>query len=189
MAQKKQRFRVKARGEEAGVVSAITPPIDVPETFQTRGRVPVTGTINGYPFRSSLMPMGGCHMMPVNKALCEGAGVRPGEIVDVVMERDVEERIVKAPPELEKELKKSKKARERWDSLAFTHKKEMASSIPGAKQEETRKRRLAKVMQVLETGAKWTGSWVAAKRTNRSQNPHPVFAKSAKTRVGHPQDF
>jgi len=157
MAQKKLRFRVKIEGKEAGVVSAITPPIDVPETFQTRGRVPVTGTINGYPFRSSLMPMGGCHMMPVNKALCEGAGVRPGEIVDVVMERDVEERIVKAPPELEKELKKSKKARERWDSLAFTHKKEMASSIPGAKQEETRKRRLAKVMQVLETGAKWTG--------------------------------
>ena len=122
MAQKKLRFRVKLEGKEAGVVSAITPPIDVPETFQTRGRVPVTGTINGYPFRSSLMPMGGCHMMPVNKALCEGAGVRPGEIVDVVMERDVEERIVKAPPELEKELKKSKKARERWDSLAFTHK-------------------------------------------------------------------
>ena len=144
MAQKKLRFRVKIEGKEAGVVSAITPPIDVPETFQTRGRVPVTGTINGYPFRSSLMPMRGCHMMPVNKALCEGAGVRPGEIGDVVMERDVEERIVKAPPELEKELKKSKKARERWDSLAFTHKKEMASSIRGAKQEETRKRRLAK---------------------------------------------
>jgi uncharacterized protein YdeI (YjbR/CyaY-like superfamily) len=29
--------------------------------------------------------------------------------------------------------------------------------IGGAKQEETRVRRLAKVMQVLETGTKWTG--------------------------------
>jgi hypothetical protein len=157
MAQKKLRFRVKIEGKEAGAVSAITPPIDVRETFGTRGSVPVKGTINGYPFRSSLMPMGGCHMMPVNKALCESSATKPGDIVDVVMERDVEERIVKAPPALAKELKKSKKAQERWEKLAFTHKKEMAIAISGAKQEETRKRRLVKVMQVLETGAKWTG--------------------------------
>ena len=157
MAQKKLRFRVKIEGKEAGVVSAITPPIDVHETFGTKGRVPVKGTINGYPFRSSLMPMGGCHMMPINKALCKSSGTRPGDIVDVVMERDVEERSVEAPPELAKELKKSKSAKARWETLAFTHKKEMAIAISGAKQEQTRKRRLAKVMQVLETGAKWTG--------------------------------
>ena len=83
--------------------------------------------------------------------------MQPGDIVDVVMERDEQERTVAAPPELKKELAKSKKAQERWDELAFTHKKEMAMSISGAKQEETKKRRLAKVMQVLKTGAKWTG--------------------------------
>jgi len=157
MAEKKLRFQVKIEGKEAGVVSAITPPIDVPEIFGTRGRVPVRGTINGFPFRSSLIPCGGPHMMPVNKALCNGAGAGPGDIVDVVMERDAEERTVEAPPVLAKELKKNKAARERWENLAFTHKKEMATAISGAKQEETRKRRLEKVMRVLETGAKWTG--------------------------------
>jgi len=157
MAEKKFRFRVKIEGKEAGAVSAITPPIDVHETFGTRGRVPVKGTINGYPFRSSLMPMGGCHMMPVNKALCKRSATKPGDIVDVVMERDVEERIVEAPPELATELKKSKSAKARWEELAFTHKKEMAIAISSARQEETRKRRHAKVMRVLETGAKWTG--------------------------------
>jgi hypothetical protein len=103
------------------------------------------------------MPMGGCHMMPVNKALCKGAGAGPGDIVDVVMERDGDARTVEAPPELAKELAKSKKAQERWEELAFTHKKEMANSISGAKQDETRNRRLAKVMLVLKTGAKWIG--------------------------------
>ena len=96
-------------------------------------------------------------MMPVNKALCDGARVGPGDIVDVVMERDEDERTVQAPPELQKELTKSKKAQETWEKLSFTHKKEMANSIIGAKQEETKKRRLAKVMSVLKTGAKWTG--------------------------------
>jgi len=157
MPEKKLRFKALIEGKEAGVVAAITPPVDVPEFFATRGRVPVRGTINGFPFRSSLMPMGGCHMMPVNKALCQGAGAQPGDTVDVVMERDAEERTVEAPPELKKELAKNKKAQERWEELAFTHKKEMANSISGAKQQETRKRRLAKVMQVLKTGAKWTG--------------------------------
>jgi hypothetical protein len=33
-------------------------------------------------------------MMPVNKLRCEGAGVPPGDIVDVEMERDEEERTV-----------------------------------------------------------------------------------------------
>jgi hypothetical protein len=157
MAEKKLQFTVKIQGKEAGVVSAITPPIDVPQMFGTRGRVPVRGTINGFPFRSSLMPCGGPHMMPVNKVLCENAGAKPGDTVKVVMERDTAPRTVEAPPELKKELAKSKLARERWDKLPFTHKKEIALSISGAKQDETKKRRLAKAMQVLKTGGKWSG--------------------------------
>jgi hypothetical protein len=157
MADKKLSFQAKIQGKEAGVVAAIAPPVDVIVWFGTRARVPIRGTINGYPFRSSLMPCGNARMMPVNKTLRQGAGVQPGDIVDVVMERDEEERTVEAPPELKKALAKNKKAQERWDELAFTHKKEMAMSISGAKQEETKKRRLAKVMQVLKTGAKWAG--------------------------------
>src|SRR5258708_37065121 len=157
MLKKKLQFKVKIEGKEAGVVAAITPPVDVAEMFGTRGRVPVRGTINGFPFRSSLMPMGGCHMMPVNKTLCRGAGAKPGDVVDVVMERDEEDRTVDAPPELSREWKKNKKALANWEKMSVTNKKEMAISIREVKQEETRARRLAKVMQVLKTGTKWTG--------------------------------
>ena len=157
MAKQKLRFKVKIEGREAGVVAAITPPVDVPEFFGTRARVPVRGTINGFPFRSSLMPMGGCHMMPVNKTLRDGAGVKPGVTVEIVVERDDQERTVEAPAVLKKGLAKNKAAKANWGKLAFTCKKEMAVWIAGAKREETRERRLAKVMQVLEAGTKWTG--------------------------------
>jgi uncharacterized protein YdeI (YjbR/CyaY-like superfamily) len=73
------------------------------------------------------------------------------------MERDEKKRTVDAPQLLKKELAKNKTARANWEKLAFTHKKEMAQSILGAKQEETRTRRLAKIMDVLKTGTKWTG--------------------------------
>jgi hypothetical protein len=157
MAKEELRFRARIEGKEAGVVAAIAPPVDVPKSFGTRARVPIRGTINGYPFRSSLMPCGERRMMPVNKKLCEGAGVRPGDTVDVVMERDEEARTVEAPLALKKELAKNKAAQTNWEKLSFTHKKEMALAIAGAKQEETRARRLGKIMQILKSGAKWTG--------------------------------
>ena len=157
MTKLKLKFTAKIDGREAGVVAAITPPVDVPEFFGTRARVPIRGTINGYPFRSSLMPCGDRHMMPVNSTLCRGAGVKPGDHVEVVMERDEEKRTVDAPPLLKKELAKNRVARANWEKLAFTHKKEMAQAILGAKQEETRTRRLAKIMDVLKTGTTWTG--------------------------------
>jgi hypothetical protein len=157
MAKPKLTFKVKIVGKEAGAVAQITPPVDVPEFFGTRARVPVRGTINGFAFRSSLMPMGGCHMMPVNKTLRDGAGVQAGDMVEVVMERDDEERRVEAPAVLKKALAKNKEAKGNWGKLSFTHKKEMANWIEQAKQEETRVRRLAKVVSVLEKGTKWTG--------------------------------
>jgi hypothetical protein len=167
---KKLEFTVKIEGREIGVVAAISPPFDVVKVFGTRARVPVRGTINGYPYRSSLMPMGDClqgkgaspipsssHMMPVCKALRDGAGVKPGDTVSVLMERDEEKRIVAVPPALKKELAKSKTAQANWQKLSFTNQKEIALSISGAKQEETRLRRLAKAMDILKTGKKWTG--------------------------------
>ncbi len=51
MAEQKLHFKAKIEGKEAGVVAAITPPVDVLEIFGTRARVPVRGTINGFPFR------------------------------------------------------------------------------------------------------------------------------------------
>ena len=157
MPDKKLQFKVKLVSHGSSSATGLIAPFDVPQTFGTRARVPVRGTINGFPFRSSLMPMGGCHLMAVNKEMREGAGVQAGDEVDVVMERDDAPRTVDPPPPLAKELAKNKKALQHWDRLAFTHKKEMARWISEAKQDETRKRRLTKVLQILKTGTKWTG--------------------------------
>ena len=59
MSAKKLRFTVKLEGVEGTAVAWLNAPFDVEETFGTYARVPVRGTINGFPFRSSLMPMGG----------------------------------------------------------------------------------------------------------------------------------
>ena len=154
---KKLEFKVKLEGIERSSVAWLNAPFDVAEVFGTRARVPVRGTINDFPFRSSLMPMGGCHGMAVNKIIRDGAGVKPGDTVSVVLERDEAERTVEPPPALKRALAKSKAAQANWQRISYTHKKEMAKSITEAKQEATRTRRLAKVMDILKNGKKWTG--------------------------------
>jgi hypothetical protein len=154
---KKLEFTVRLGGKEGSSVAWLNAPFDVARVFGTRARVPVRGTMNGFPFRSSLMPMGGCHGMAVNRTMREGAGVRAGDVVSMVMERDEARRMVEIPPPLKKELAKSKRAQAHWQKLSFTNQKEIAGSICGAKHEETRARRLAKVMDILKTGKKWTG--------------------------------
>ena len=66
---KKLAFKVRLDGMEGSSVAALSAPFSVEKVFGTKARVPVRGTINGFPFRSSLSPMAGCHRMVVNRTI------------------------------------------------------------------------------------------------------------------------
>lgn len=121
-----------------------------------RGRVAVVLTINGHALRAFAAPMGdGTHGIVVNKKMQAQAGVDQNEVVDVTLEIDTTPRTVDVPPELAKELDKSKKAKEFFGGLAYTHQKDFVSWIIEAKRSETKEKRLAESMCLLEAGIKW----------------------------------
>jgi hypothetical protein len=146
------KFKVKLLGQAGSEVAALKPPFDVVAVFQRKGRVPVRGTINGFPFRSSLMNMGDGHMMVVNAELRAGAKCRAGDTVAVVMELDEEKRTVEVPAYLEKIIDRDPRARESWPKLSFTHQKEYVKAIEDAKKPETRDKRIAAMMDALRKG-------------------------------------
>jgi len=143
------KFKVKLIGEAGKSTAALVPPFDVVDVFQRKGRVPVKGTINGFPFRSSLMNMGDGHMMAVNAQLRAGGNCKAGDTVSVVMEIDQEERKVDVPAYLKKIIDGDAKARESWPKLSFTHQKEYVREIDGAKRPETREKRIAAMLDAL----------------------------------------
>jgi Bacteriocin-protection, YdeI or OmpD-Associated/Domain of unknown function (DUF1905) len=143
------KFKVKLIGQPGSEVAGLKPSFDVVEVFQRKGRVPVKDTINGFPFRSSLMNMGDGHMMAVNAQLRAGGNCKAGDTVSVVMEIDEEEGKVAVPAYLKKIIDSDAKAREVWPKLSFTHQKEYVREIDGAKRPETREKRIAAMLDAL----------------------------------------
>jgi hypothetical protein len=130
-------------------------PFDVAATFGGKGRVPVAGTINGFPFRSSLLPIGdGTHRMAVSKPMQHGAKARPGDVVDVVMERDDAERVLDVPDDFERAIAASPAARATFAALAYSHRKAYLEWVDTAKQTATRERRIASAVEMLAAGKK-----------------------------------
>lgn len=146
------KFKVKLLGQAGTEVAALKPPFDVAAVFERKGRVPVKGTINGFPFRSSLMNMGDGHMMAVNAQLRAGARCKAGDTVAVLMELDQDKRKVEVPAYLKKIVEGDPKAREFWSQLSFTHQKEYVREIESAKRIETREKRIAAMMDALRKG-------------------------------------
>ena len=150
-----KRFRVLLERHVTSEATGIRIPFDVPKVFGTRARVPVRGTINGYAFRGSIFPAGdGTHYMVVRKELREAAGVEAGQTIAVTLERDDEPRTVTPPADLARALSKNRDARAAWDKLSYTHQREYAELIEGAKRPETRARRVEKALSQLAAGKK-----------------------------------
>jgi uncharacterized protein YdeI (YjbR/CyaY-like superfamily) len=66
------------------------------------------------------------------------------------VELDAEPRIVALPKDLAGALKKDRGAKVRFSELSYTHQKEYATWIEGAKKDETRQRRIAKTLVMLK---------------------------------------
>ena len=149
---KKYTFTAEIK-EGTGGGAWIEFPYDVRAEFGTGGRVPVSATFDGLPYRGSLAPMGGtCHIIGILKEIRQRLGKNAGDTVTVVLARDEEERTVAVPPELQNALEKNPEAHKRFEAMSYTHRKEWARYVAEATGAATRLRRAANaVLKIMET--------------------------------------
>lgn len=156
---KQTKLQFKTKLQAAGPQGAWTFLQLTPEqsaSLGQRGRVPVTGTLNGFPISTSVAPMGdGTHAMIINKAMQAGAHVKAGDEVKVSLEIDTAPRTVETPPDLKKALARDTKAKSFFKELSYTHQKDYVTWIISAKRPETRERRVEETVKLLNEGKKW----------------------------------
>lgn len=156
MTEKRYTFRAKIHPAGMGGTFVFFP-YDAEKEFGTKGKVPVKATFDGIRYTGSLIKYGNPqHMLHVPKAIREEMSKSAGDLVDVVVWRDKEERILEVPAALAEVMKKEGLLAF-FDSLSFTHRKEYCRWISEAKKEETRAKRLEKAVVMMRAKVKTPG--------------------------------
>jgi hypothetical protein len=127
-------------------------PDDVVSRLGSGKRPKITVTLNGYSYRTTIAPMGGRFMAPLSAENREAAGVAAGDDVEIDVELDTAPREVAVPPDFAAALGKTSQARQVFDALAYSHRKEWVRWIEEAKKDETRLNRIATAVASLEAG-------------------------------------
>jgi bifunctional DNA-binding transcriptional regulator/antitoxin component of YhaV-PrlF toxin-antitoxin module len=150
---KKYKFKAKIQEGEAGG-AFIFFPFDVQKEFGTKGRVPVTVTLDGIPEKGSLSRYGyPQHLMGIPKAIREQIGKGPGDHIEVALWKDEEERTVEVPEDFQKRMEQEK-ALPFFEKLSYTHRKEYVRWITEAKKDDTRRARFDKAIDMLKRNVK-----------------------------------
>lgn len=135
--------------EGRGPAAAIVLTDEQVASFGAGKAFPVAVTIGGRTARLRLARMGGQNMIGFSKAVRAELGVEIDQEVDAVIRLDAAERTVEVPPALAEALDADPAVRRAFDALSYSVRKEHARTVAEAKQEETRERRIAKIVESL----------------------------------------
>jgi hypothetical protein len=147
-----EQFEATLEAAEHGPGCGIRLPFDPKEVFG-RARAQVQVSVNNQDaFATTTMIYGGVAWVGLRRDQQQAFGVAPGDRVRVWVKRDDTPRGVDVPPELADALTGATRAASLFASLSYTHRREYARWVGEAKKAETRARRAAKAVGMLEQG-------------------------------------
>ena len=120
-------------------------PPEIVDGLNAGKRPKVTVTVNGFTYRSTVAVMGGSYMVGVTAEQRARTGLKAGDPIEVILELDTAAREVEVPADLIAALEAAG-AREAFERLSYSHRKEHVRAVEEAKAPETRRRRIEKVV-------------------------------------------
>ncbi len=128
--------------------------VEVPEEVVTAlgagRRPPVSVTVNGYTWRTSIASMGGRFMIGISAQARAGAGVTAGDVIEVDVEHDTAPREVDVADDLAAALAAAPAARARFEALPYSHQRRYVEAVEATKKPQTRANRIARAIETLE---------------------------------------
>jgi bifunctional DNA-binding transcriptional regulator/antitoxin component of YhaV-PrlF toxin-antitoxin module len=135
---------IKAVGNNTGIE---VPAKNIAELGESK-KPAVKVNVSGYSYPSTVAVMGGKFMIPLSKAHREASGLKGGDKVEVTLELETAPRTVDVPDDLAKALTKAG-VRKAFDTAAPSKRKEFVRRVEDAKTQETRERRIEKIVASL----------------------------------------
>jgi hypothetical protein len=124
-----------------------------------KGPIRVRGTINGDPYRQTLLRYMGAWRLYINGFMLKHSPKRIGEKIVVEIEFDPEDKKIEPHPKLVEALRKNRTAAEAWDRLTPSRRWEIVRYIGSLKQEESIDRNIARAIRHLNGKAGFAGRW------------------------------
>jgi hypothetical protein len=136
-----------------GTVAVILLPKSASGTLAAREATIVEGVINCFPFRTTIQPSDGTHLIRVNKALQAAAAAEVGEDVAVEITRVGDEPELRVPADFRAALAAaSPDVQALWTQITPMSRRDWVLWITTAKQEKTRAHRIETACDMMKKG-------------------------------------
>jgi hypothetical protein len=130
---------------KVGVIRYVDVPREVSKTFGSAPHVPVIGTVEGVPARTTLVSRGkGCYRMAMHGDIRKKLRVDCGAVVEVAIQLDEESREPELPPALVLALRNAPKAQRRFRGVTTALRRQIVRYLTAVKSQEALERRVSR---------------------------------------------
>ncbi len=133
----------------------VVAPFSVEEAYGTKEELLVQTTIEGFPYQGELLPLGdGYHGLVIPREVRRAVGKTVGDILHVALRRDLSERVIKLPEDLDAGLAQDAAALKFFKTLTKLEQRSYVRYLKGSKTPEIRGKRLTEIVYRLSIGRK-----------------------------------
>ena len=122
-----------------------------------QGPIPIAGTVNGTPYRQTLVKFQGQWRLYINTAMLKNSPKRIGEIIELTIDFDDQDRTILPHPGLTEALEINVEARTVFEGLSPSRRHEIIRYISSLKTEASVERNIRKVIDHLLGKARFVG--------------------------------
>ena len=122
-----------------------------------KGAIPIRGTINGSPYKQTLVRFRGDWRLYINMIMLKNSPKRIGEIVELSLEFDPVKRVIEPHPTFLKALKENQEAKMIFDNLPPSLKLEIVRYISSLKTKESVDKNVPKAINFLLGKGRFVG--------------------------------
>lgn len=127
------------------------------ESGKTKGHIPIAGTLNGKPFRQTLVRYAGEWRLYVNTTMLKNSPKRIGEMLAIEIAFDPDDRTTAMPPEFREALDRHADAAAVFEALSPSRQHEIVRYLARLKSEEVLQRNIVRAIAFLQGKERFAG--------------------------------